>query len=436
MDGFLDETTGVLKNKLGVASAKELELHEADFSVPRMAQLLSGAKELAPTFDAAYFRAIHQHIFQDVYQWAGQTRAAGAFQGEKRTFAHANENELQPRVMRYAPYTQIEQRLDAIGEQLQRENILRGHPAKDTFAERAAYYFDQFNHTHGFREGNGRTLQIAFTQLGKEAGYAVDFSKVDPRELNKARDLAMLRPAGPDHPVQNLAALAQLFKQITEPLSGPAAIAARDPQQTRPMLEPLPILNMMEKLRVMQASSYEVGAGLRDIDKGDTTRGTQLVRQVNDVVFQPYRVAELGNQIRAAAREVGTHPVLRQDAELVKDTQRLAITVIAVQHVVARETFVEKAGMLAEGLTSHWPREAENLRQVANAVEHNAPLGAENGKPVNVALGLALQSTELRDVGKELHYAAKVLVELQQHPSIAQQLAVRAPGKDVGGLER
>ncbi|MBC6612436.1 Fic family protein [Hymenobacter sp. BT507] len=401
-----------------------------------MAQLLGGAKELAATFDAAYFRAIHQHIFQDVYQWAGQTRAAGAFQGEKRTFAYASENEFQPRVMRYAPYTQIEQRLDAIGEQLQRENILRGHPTKDTFAERAAYYFDQFNHTHGFREGNGRTLQIAFTQLGKEAGYAVDFSRVDPRELNKARDLAMLRPAGPEHPVQNLAALAQLFKHITEPLPGPAAVAARDPQQARPVLEPSPILSMMEKLRVMQASSYEVGAGLRDIDRGDTTRGTQLVRQVNDVIFQPYRVAELGNQIRAAAREVGTHPVLSQDAELVKDTQRLAATVIVVQHVVARETFVEKAGKLAESLTSHWPKEAESLRQVAAAVEHNAPLGVENGKPVNVALGLALQSTELRNVGQELHHATKTLVELQQHPSIAQQLAVRAPGKDAGGLER
>jgi fido (protein-threonine AMPylation protein) len=53
----------------------------------------------------------------------------------------------------------------------------------EKFAERAAYYLDLYKHTHVFRGGNGRKLQAAFTQLGKEAGYQVKFSRIDPATL-------------------------------------------------------------------------------------------------------------------------------------------------------------------------------------------------------------------------------------------------------------
>lgn len=64
-----------------------------------------------------------------MYDWAGQTRADGPngpFQGQKQTYV------LSPRgdVMRYAPYAQLDQRLDAIGVQLQQENTLRAASAR------------------------------------------------------------------------------------------------------------------------------------------------------------------------------------------------------------------------------------------------------------------------------------------------------------------
>jgi cell filamentation protein len=48
------------------------------------------------------------------------------------------------------------------------ENNLRGLN-KQQFPQRAAYYFDQYNHTYAFREGNGRPAQGIMAVLGRQA---------------------------------------------------------------------------------------------------------------------------------------------------------------------------------------------------------------------------------------------------------------------------
>ena len=274
-DGFFNPRDQIIYNRLGITNQDELREAEGALSIPALLRIVVGAVELPGRFEAAHVKQIHRELFKDVYEWAGQTRADGPngpFQGQKQAYV------LNPwgDVMRYAPFAQLDQRLDAIGAQLQQENTLRGlKPAP--FAKRAAYYFDQYNHAHAFREGNGRTIQAVLSMLGRQAGYQVELKSAAAAQLNNVRDLAIIRPHGPLQPEKNLEPLALLLSTAIKPLPGSEAEKLRDPSQARPLATPTPDMQRMEAQRVLQASAYVIGGALRDIDRGDITRGNQLL---------------------------------------------------------------------------------------------------------------------------------------------------------------
>ncbi|TGE06475.1 Fic/DOC family protein [Hymenobacter fodinae] len=336
-DGFFNARDQVIYNRLGITNAEQLRQVEADYSIPIMAQLLVGTLEIPGQFNAAHLKQIHRTLFQDVYDWAGQTRAhgpEGPFQGQKPAYVLNPQGDM----MRYAPYAQLDQRLDAIGAQLQQENTLRGlSPAQ--FAERAAYYFDQYNHAHAFREGNGRTIQGVLAVLGRQAGYQVELRPAAAAQLNNARDLAIIRPHGPGQPAKNLEPLTLLLRSGITPLPGPEAAHWRYPSQARPLAEPTPDMQRMEAQRVLQASAYVIGAALRDIDRGDTTRGNQLLQQMTLVLHDPGRAGEQSASLQQAALEVSKHPVLWQEAPLMQQAVALAHS---VQQLVQLESLAQK----------------------------------------------------------------------------------------------
>lgn len=53
----------------------------------------------------------------------------------------------------------------------------------EDFATRIAEIYNDVNHIHPFREGNGRVQRIYFTQLIRHYGYDINFSEVDTDEL-------------------------------------------------------------------------------------------------------------------------------------------------------------------------------------------------------------------------------------------------------------
>ena len=59
----------VLKNKLDLTNADELDAFEAEVSNSRADEELP-----AGDLDFRHFKAIHRHLFQDVYDWAGEVR--------------------------------------------------------------------------------------------------------------------------------------------------------------------------------------------------------------------------------------------------------------------------------------------------------------------------------------------------------------------------
>src|SRR5438067_5428748 len=61
-----------LKNKLGINDPRQLATAEADLTAFRLAEL-----RIAPIpggFDSAHLLEIHHHVYQDLYDWAGELR--------------------------------------------------------------------------------------------------------------------------------------------------------------------------------------------------------------------------------------------------------------------------------------------------------------------------------------------------------------------------
>jgi len=74
----------------------------------------------------------------------------------------------------------IEAYLGAVLVQLPAEHHLRGLD-RERFVDRLTHYLAEINSTHPFREGNGRTQRTFIGQLAHDAGYRIDWSKLDPK---------------------------------------------------------------------------------------------------------------------------------------------------------------------------------------------------------------------------------------------------------------
>jgi cell filamentation protein len=150
--------TTVLKNKLDIRDADELAAFEAEVSDAR------ADEELPPgDLDFKHFRAIHRHLFQDVYDWAGEVRTV-RISKDSSMFCYP-EN--------------IESEAKKLFMQLEQDNFLKDLPPKE-FAERSAPFLAYLNAIHAFREGNGRTQLSFFLLLADQAGYTIELGRLDP----------------------------------------------------------------------------------------------------------------------------------------------------------------------------------------------------------------------------------------------------------------
>lgn len=84
-DPYLDPATGVLKNRLRITDEATLEKTEADIVAARSYELSKAP--LKGNFDLAHLKAVHRHLFGDVYEWAGELRTTDISKGGNR-FAH------------------------------------------------------------------------------------------------------------------------------------------------------------------------------------------------------------------------------------------------------------------------------------------------------------------------------------------------------------
>lgn len=151
-DPYIDARTGVLRNKFGLTDQKSLDQFERRMSTQRAAEAVP-----AGAFDLRHLRAIHRHLFQDVYDWAG----------EVRTVEIAKDGtQFMPLRFMSTGFADIHQRLVA-------RRFLVGLGLEE-FCHEAAVIIGDVNHVHPFREGNGRTQLLYLQQLARGAGFALN----------------------------------------------------------------------------------------------------------------------------------------------------------------------------------------------------------------------------------------------------------------------
>lgn len=181
-DPYLDKDTGVLRNLLGIKNQAALDQAESSLSFLRTSELCEQA--LQGNFDLSHLQAIHQRLFCDVYDWAGQLRLV----------------EIQKGNTDFARHMVIESAAKQLFGQLAKEQHLHRLDA-DRFSQRAGHYLGEINVLHPFREGNGRAQREFIAQLALQAGHPIDWTGISQAEMvhasmtaynSDATDLALL----------------------------------------------------------------------------------------------------------------------------------------------------------------------------------------------------------------------------------------------------
>lgn len=157
----------MLENKLGIANEVELAREEERLTKLRARELFE--TRLLDSFETGTFaglRAIHRHLFQDVYDFAGQMRTVNIAKGN----------------FRFVPVMYLSAALEAIDNMPQR-----------TFDEIIEKYVEM-NVAHPFREGNGRSTRIWLDViLKKELGCVIDWSCVGKEDYLFAMERSPVR---------------------------------------------------------------------------------------------------------------------------------------------------------------------------------------------------------------------------------------------------
>ena len=155
-DRYCYPGTFVLRNLLELENSEQLDIAERGLVLRRF-------NEGAPSgrFDLKHLRAIHFHLFQDVYDWAGELREVEISKGGN-TFM-------------FRKY--IETGMSDVYRRLTEWKMLRALDA-DAFAAKAGEIIGDINHIHPFREGNGRTQMTYLIQLGEQAGHEIDVTRI------------------------------------------------------------------------------------------------------------------------------------------------------------------------------------------------------------------------------------------------------------------
>lgn len=144
----------ILKNRLGLRERAKLAAFENEVTSAR-------ADQEIPTGRLSYrhYRAIHRHLFQDVYSWAGKVRTVRISKGGN-PFCYPEH---------------IDREMKRLFVDLGRQKFLRGLGVAE-FAAGAAHFLAEVNAIHPFREGNGRT-QLSFLKvMAERAGHPVVWS--------------------------------------------------------------------------------------------------------------------------------------------------------------------------------------------------------------------------------------------------------------------
>ena len=165
------------KNKLGISDPSALTKVEADITYQAIQSILAGEIHLPAQHCVQRLCAIHEAIFDRLYEHAGKIRQTDL---RKAEFANSTRGATS-----FAPPNEICQRLDRLFSVLRQENGYKDLD-RDGFCGKATSFIVELNNIHPFEEGNGRTQRTYLTILAKEAGYNLQFDFVTQERMVRA----------------------------------------------------------------------------------------------------------------------------------------------------------------------------------------------------------------------------------------------------------
>ncbi|MDE6107548.1 MAG: Fic family protein [Oscillospiraceae bacterium] len=156
-----------LENKLGLTESADLAREEERISKKKALELFeSGKLDALPAGTFSALREIHQYLFGEIYDFAGQLRTVNLVKGN----------------FRFAPVVYLEAALQNIDKMPQ-----------SSFDEIIEKYVEM-NIAHPFREGNGRSARIWLDQMLKaELHKVVDWSRVDKEDYLLAMERSPIK---------------------------------------------------------------------------------------------------------------------------------------------------------------------------------------------------------------------------------------------------
>lgn len=160
-DSYCYPDTNILINIPNIKDKKILEEFEAAITAQRADEGFP-----AGTFDIAHYKAIHHHLFQDIYSWAGEYRTVRISKNAS-SFCYP-EN--------------IPAQMQQLFHNLNTNNNLKNLDS-ELFSSKLADFLSSLNAIHPWREGNGRIQNIFITLLTEQAGHKLDFNKIDTKNL-------------------------------------------------------------------------------------------------------------------------------------------------------------------------------------------------------------------------------------------------------------
>jgi len=222
-DPYLIPGTETLHNVPGLTDRRQLEVFEVRASTARITQLVSGEVTIAGGWDLDHLMAHHRHIFQDVYPFAGKTRNVSISKDspDGRSTTH------------FCEPVHIQEQGAHIFNDLARRNHLQGLERFE-FVAGAAHVLVEVNYLHPGREGNGRAQRAFVLSLARNAGWDLDWERVDPQQHI---DASIIGAIGQGDRSQTERPMAALLDEITTRLrpAGPdsAPLPSRGPSPTR-----------------------------------------------------------------------------------------------------------------------------------------------------------------------------------------------------------
>jgi len=149
------EGSSVLKNKFNLRDAESAQKREYQIVASKLVELGFEPIEVKCMTDIL---AIHNFLFQEMYEWAGSYRLVNISKEGNAFMAF--------------------QAFDTGAEYI--DSLLRdfhtSEKTKDEVAGKLANILDNLNHMHPFREGNGRTQREVLRVLALSKGYYADIN--------------------------------------------------------------------------------------------------------------------------------------------------------------------------------------------------------------------------------------------------------------------